>query len=84
MTNVSSAMIFDLKCTYWFLFQLTATADFLAQEILDIDQGERFELLSEINGAGLPLVAWKLKNLGKYDGIYVISEPFTHSNRRRR
>ncbi|KAF9516598.1 hypothetical protein BS47DRAFT_658820 [Hydnum rufescens UP504] len=46
---------------------LTATADFLAQEILDIDQGERFELLSEINGAGLPLVAWKLKNLGKYD-----------------
>jgi len=46
---------------------LTSTADFLAQEIVNFDQGERFELLSEINGAGLPLVAWRLKKEGKYD-----------------
>jgi hypothetical protein len=69
MTNASYSIIsFPFKCTN-FLTQLTSTADFLAQEIVNLDHGERFELLSEINGAGLPLVAWRLKKEGKYDGM---------------
>lgn len=55
--------------------QLTATSDYLAEEILKIGGGEKFELLSEINGAGLPLVAWKLKSAGKYDGTLKIYFP---------
>lgn len=46
---------------------LTSTADYLAEEILKIDDGKRFTLLSEVNGAGLPLVAWRLTEEGKYD-----------------
>ena len=70
MTNVSHTIISFLQCTY-LLLQLTDTADFLAQEIVEIDHGDRFELLSDGKGAGLPLVAWKLKREGKYDGTCV-------------
>jgi glutamate decarboxylase len=47
---------------------LTSTADFLAEEILKIGDGQRFEIISQGGGKGLPLVAWKLKKAGKYDG----------------
>lgn len=46
---------------------LTSTSDYLAAEILKIGDGNKFELMSEINGKGLPLVAWRLKEEGKYD-----------------
>jgi len=46
---------------------LTMTADYLAEEILKIGGGQRFELLSEMNGKGLPLVAWRFKGQEKYD-----------------
>ncbi|KAF8333093.1 pyridoxal phosphate-dependent transferase [Cantharellus anzutake] len=46
---------------------LTATSDYLAEQVLSIKDGELFELLSDIGGAGLPLVAWKLKKELKYD-----------------
>jgi len=45
---------------------LTKTADFLGEEILKLG-GDRFELLSEQAGKGLPLVAWRFKNVEKYD-----------------
>jgi hypothetical protein len=54
---------------------LTATADYLAEQVLSIKDGELFELLSDIGGAGLPLVAWKLKKELKYDGqsgLYIL------------
>lgn len=46
---------------------LTKTADYLGQEILKLGGGDRFELLSESGGKGLPLVAWRFKNEEKYD-----------------
>ncbi|KAF8323750.1 glutamate decarboxylase [Clavulina sp. PMI_390] len=46
---------------------LTRTADYLADEILKIGGGNRFELLSEKSGKGLPLVAWRFKGQEKYD-----------------
>jgi len=46
---------------------LTNTADYLAEEIVKIDGGEKFELLCETSGKGLPLVAWRLKKEQKYD-----------------
>jgi len=49
------------------MLNLTANADYLANEIIAIQNGELFELLSEGNGMGLPLVAWKLKKELKYD-----------------
>ena len=64
--------MYQLGFVTWFLIypvpQLTATADYLANEIIAIQNGELFELLSEGNGMGLPLVAWKLKKELKYDG----------------
>ncbi|KIJ41001.1 hypothetical protein M422DRAFT_31912 [Sphaerobolus stellatus SS14] len=46
---------------------LTTTADFLAESILAIGNGEKFVLMSKTGGDGLPLVAWRLKNEEKYD-----------------
>lgn len=48
--------------------QLTKTADYLAEQITKIENGERFELLCETGGKGLPLVAWRLKKEEKFDG----------------
>lgn len=45
---------------------LTKTADFLGNEIVKLG-GDRFELLSEQGGKGLPLVAWRFKNAEKFD-----------------
>jgi len=50
---------------------LTQTADYLAQEILKIGGGNRFEILSEGNGMGLPLVAWRFVGQEKYDEFAV-------------
>lgn len=59
--------------------QLTSTADYLAEEILKIGDGQRFELLSDINGKGLPLVAWRFKGQEKYDGMSNRTFYFTFS-----
>lgn len=48
---------------------LTHTADFLAESILSIGDGNKFLLMSKKGGEGLPLVAWRLKNKEKYDGM---------------
>ena len=58
--------------------QLTATADYLARQIVAIKNGELFELLSDGNGNGLPLVAWKLKGEQKYDGESQLEFTFQH------
>lgn len=49
---------------------LTAIATNLAEEILKIDHGDKFELLSNTGIDGLPLVAWKLKKKELYDGPF--------------
>jgi len=46
---------------------LVATSDYFAEQVLKIGGGEKFALLSEINGKGLPLIAWRLKNKEVYD-----------------
>jgi len=43
---------------------LTSTADYLAAEL---EKTQKFDILSEGGGAGLPLVAFKLKNRKHYD-----------------
>lgn len=48
---------------------LTKTADFLAESIAAIGDGEKFVLMSKSGGDGLPLVAWRLKNKEAYDGM---------------
>lgn len=56
------------KAGYKSIFQnLTQISDYCADEILKIGDG-MFELLSETNGKGLPLVAWKIKGDKPYDG----------------
>lgn len=47
---------------------LTKTADFLAEAIAAVGDGEKFVLMSKTGGDGLPLVAWRLKNQEAYDG----------------
>ncbi|KAI5474691.1 cytosolic nonspecific dipeptidase [Pseudohyphozyma bogoriensis] len=49
------------------MLNLTRTADALAKEVAAFQDGKLFEIISEGNGKGLPLVAWKLKQVGKYD-----------------
>jgi len=47
---------------------LTTISDYIAKSIAEMDDGKRFEILSEGGGKGLPLVAWKLKDSdGKFD-----------------
>jgi len=41
---------------------LIETSDYLAKTVKEIDGGRRFQLMSETNGRGLPLVAWQLKD----------------------
>ena len=41
---------------------LIETSDYLAKTVKEIDGGKRFQLMSETNGRGLPLVAWQLKD----------------------
>jgi len=53
---------------------LTATADYLAQELskFTTEQGaKKFEILSDGEGAGLPLVAFRLANQEHYDEFSV-------------
>ncbi|GAA5907708.1 hypothetical protein JCM6882_008953 [Rhodosporidiobolus microsporus] len=45
---------------------LIKVSDFLADEVLSIGD-DMFELLSEKNGKGLPLVAWRIKKEKPYD-----------------
>ena len=40
---------------------LTQTADYLAKTVADFDGGKRFGIISQGEGGGLPLVAWKIK-----------------------
>lgn len=48
---------------------LTEIADKLADQIMAMGDGEKFVLLSETSGRGLPLIAWRLKDTkGPYDG----------------
>jgi glutamate decarboxylase len=51
---------------------LTNTSDWLAGEIASIEDADgkvKFELLGDnLGGRGLPLVAWRLKEKGAYDG----------------
>jgi len=47
---------------------LTNTADYLADEIKKIGNGNTFTLMSDnLGGKGLPLVAWRLTEEGDYD-----------------
>lgn len=47
---------------------LTEIADKLADQIMAMGDGEKFVLLSETSGRGLPLIAWRLKDTkGPYD-----------------
>lgn len=39
---------------------LTSTADYLSQQVLKLGGGDLFELMSETEGRGLPLVAWRI------------------------
>ncbi|KDE07904.1 glutamate decarboxylase [Microbotryum lychnidis-dioicae p1A1 Lamole] len=39
---------------------LTCTADYLSQQVLKLGGGDLFELMSETEGRGLPLVAWRI------------------------
>jgi len=56
------------KSGYRAIFQnLIRTSDFLAEEILKMGDGEKFVLMSDTGGKGLPLVAWRLKEQGDYD-----------------
>jgi hypothetical protein len=52
---------------------LTTTSDWLAEKIASIQDAQgktKFEILGDnLGGKGLPLVAWKLKNLESYDGM---------------
>lgn len=47
---------------------LTSISDKLAEGIVGIQGGNLFEIMSDGEGKGLPLVAWKLKKEGKFDG----------------
>ena len=40
---------------------ITATASYLAEQIEKIDNGNKFQLMSDKPGDGLPLVAWRIK-----------------------
>lgn len=40
---------------------LTETADYLSDYVAKYDGGKLFEMISETEGRGLPLVAWQLK-----------------------
>lgn len=52
---------------------LTATADFLSQSVEAIDDGKRFNIISKTSGAGLPLVAWQLKEgAAKWDEFALV------------
>jgi hypothetical protein len=54
---------------------LTTTSDWLAQQIASIEGSNgliKFEILGDnLGAAGLPLVAWKLKNKEDYDGMSI-------------
>jgi len=54
---------------------LTTTSDWLAEKIASIQDAQgktKFEILGDnLGGKGLPLVAWKLKNLEPYDEFAV-------------
>ena len=43
-----------------------------------MDDGKRFAILSETEGKGLPLVAWKLKDEGKFDEFAIARGLRTH------
>lgn len=46
----------------------TRRSDYLAKEIVAIDDGKRFELVCDNSGGkGLPLVAWRLKDGSRFD-----------------
>lgn len=47
---------------------LTAIADALAASIAAMGDGKLFTIISDGGGLGLPLVAWRLTEAGKYDG----------------
>lgn len=40
---------------------LTETADYLSDYVNNYDGGKLFQMISETEGRGLPLVAWQLK-----------------------
>ena len=44
------------------MMNLTVTATHLAEAIQKIDNGNKFELMSDMPGKGLPLVAWRIKD----------------------
>ncbi|KAM0746541.1 glutamate decarboxylase [Meredithblackwellia eburnea MCA 4105] len=52
---------------------LTCIADELAKEIDEMGDGKLFTILSEGNGKGLPLVAWKLTSEQQYDEFAIAS-----------
>ncbi|SCV70687.1 BQ2448_3449 [Microbotryum intermedium] len=43
---------------------LISTADYLSQQVLKLGGGDLFELMSETQGRGLPLVAWRIVKSG--------------------
>jgi hypothetical protein len=46
---------------------LTNDADWFAEQVERIQDGNKFVIMSERSGKGLPLVAWRLKNQEDYD-----------------
>lgn len=54
------------------MINVTTTSDWLAEKIAKIEDAEgdiKFEILgNNLEGKGLPLVAWRLKKQEKYDG----------------
>jgi len=46
---------------------LTTISDYISKTIDEMDDGKRFTILSQTQGHGLPLVAWKLKDESKFD-----------------
>jgi hypothetical protein len=62
------------------MINLTTTSDWLAEKIesiVDAHGKTKFEILGDnLEGKGLPLVAWKLKNKEDYDGMSTNSVSF--------
>lgn len=57
------------------MLNLTNTADELSKSISEINDGKTFTMISETNGRGLPLVAWRLTKEEQYDGACFFFDP---------
>lgn len=42
-------------------------ADYIGQQLVSMDDGKRFKLMSATQGNGLPLVAWRLQDNSHFD-----------------